>query len=163
MSTVLTKEKICVEDIEFSMDSDVIQSRGTMIPVNAYYIPYATGLSIGIALDNRYSKTEALATFAKSGGDSLIPFKVLDAINVNEAISKQQLEVIIANDLVLQDNVLELDNDDAYIPLADYNPATKLFVDSSFVNRFAGTVSGSFTSADGKTITVIGGLITGII
>ena len=159
MSANLFKEKICVEDIELSLDASVEQSRGTLTPFNAFYIPYnTTDLSVGVALNNRYSKAETQAGFAKLGGDDTVAFKAFPAINANEAIVLSQLTTILA-DKADKDNVLELNNSDLYTPLSDYNPATKRYVDEQFTSG----ASGSFTSADGKTITVLGGLITEIV
>ncbi len=159
MSANLFKEKICVEDIELSLDTSVEQTRGTLTPFNAFFIPYnTTELSVGVALNNRYTKAETQANFAKIAGDDTIAFKVFPAINLNEATSKQQVEDYL-DYKADKDNVLELNNSNLYTPLSDYNPATKRYVDQQFVDG----ASGSFTSADGKTITVLGGLITEIV
>jgi len=159
MAASLFKEKICVEDIELSLDSSIEQTRGTLTPFNAFFIPYnLTDLTVGLALNNRYSKAESQSYFAKRDGDDTIAFKVYPAVNVNEATSLQQVHTLL-DEKSDKDNVLELNNSDLYVPLSDYNPATKRYVDQQFVDG----ASGSFTSADGKTITVLGGLIMEIV
>lgn len=163
MPSSLIKEKICTEDIELSNDSSVVQERGTLTPFNAYKLPYKTGYTTGVALDERYTKVDSDARYAKVAGDDTVAFKVFGGINPNEAINVQQINDLMDSTIALKADVLELDNSVVYEPLTDYNPSTKRYVDQSILTRFENAVSGSFTSADGKTITVVGGLITGII
>ena len=167
MSVALTKERVVVEDMELSLEVSIEQSRGVVTPFNAAYLPYTTGISVGQALLDRYTKTEADTNFALIGGDSLQTFLVGVATGPTEAVQKSQLDLKAdQTDVDLKadkTNVLELDNNDAFTPIADYQPATKRFVDDSITTKFQAGVSGSFTAASGETVTVTGGLITGII
>jgi len=167
MSVALTKEKVVVEDMELSLEVSIEQSRGVVTPFNAAYLPYTTGISVGQALTDRYTKTEADTNFALIGGDSLHTFLVGVATGPTHAVQKSQLDLkadITDVDLKADKaNVLELDNNDAFTPITDYQPATKRFVDDSITTKFQAGVSGSFTAASGETVTVTGGLITGII
>ncbi len=159
MSVNMYKEKACVEDMELSLSASVVQTRGSLTPFNAFYLPYTTSeLSVGVALNNRYTKAEMQGSFARVDGDETVAFKVYPAVNPNEATSKQQVEDYLGFKAD-KTNVLELNNSVSYTPLSDYNPATKRYVDEQFV----GGASGTFTSADGKTITVLSGLITEIV
>jgi len=159
MAAQFLKEKICSEDIVLSLDSEVLQTRGKLTPFNAFSLPYSVEeISVGVALNARPTLKVLQNTFAKLGGAEDVAFKVYPAVNPSEAINKAQLEEYLEAKSD-KDNVLELDNSDAYTPLTDYNPATKRYVDAKFLNG----ASGTFTSADGKTITVSAGLITEIL
>lgn len=167
MAIIVNKEPIVVEDVVFSLDATITQERGVGTPINAGNIPYDIGISVGQALLDRYTKSEADLKFALITGDSLQTFLVGVATGPTHAVQKAQLdlkadqtELDFKADKV---NVLELDNNDAFTPIADYQPATKRFVDDSFTTKFQAGVSGSFTAASGETVTVTGGLITGIL
>ena len=167
MAVLIEKELIVAEDVVFSLDASIVQERGIGTPINANIIPYTTGISVGQALLDRYTKTEADTNFALIGGDSLQTFLVGVATGPTEAVQKSQLDLKAdQTDVDLKAdkaNVLELDNNDAFTPIADYQPATTRFVDDSITTKFQAGVSGSFTAASGETVTVVGGLITGII
>jgi len=167
MAVLIEKELIVAEDVVFSLDASIEQERGIGTPINANVIPYLTGISVGQALLERYTKTEADTNFALIGGDSLQTFLVGVAVLPAEAVQKSQLDLKAdQTDVDLKAdkaNVLELDNNDAFTPITDYQPATKRFVDDSITTKFQAGVSGSFTAASGETVTVTGGLITGII
>ena len=167
MSVVLDKELIVAEDIVLSVDTSVTQDRGAGTPINAGVIPYQLGISISMALLDRYTKAESDARFAPILGNALQIFMVGVAVGPTDAVQKSQLD--LKADITLVDtkadksNVLELDNNDAFIPLAMYQPSTKGYVDDSIATKFQAGVSGTFTAASGETVSVTGGLITGII
>ena len=152
-----------MEDLELGTASSVEQERGLMTPFNASHLPFDANSSTEQAILDRYTKVEAATHFAKIGGDSTVAFKCFAGINPTETINVEQLDNLMLNTIALQANVLELDNSDVYNPATNYNPATKLYVDIAISDRFTGVVSGNFTSADGKTITVTGGLVTSIV
>lgn len=165
MAVLITKELILANDIEFGFDiSD--QSRGGS-QFNAAYLPYDLTESVAQALMARYTSVYIDASFAPINGSSTTLFDVANGTADFEAVNFQQLA--LKADQSLMDakadkaNVLELDNTAPYAPLTDYNPATKKHVDDSIYTAFQTGVSGSFESADGKTITVTNGLVTGII
>ena len=168
MSVILDKELIVAEDIVLSLDGSVTQPiRGAGTPINAGVIPYQAGITVGQALLDRYTKAEAVTRFAPAAGDALQTFLIADGVLAEEAVNRGQLD--LKSDQTAVDlkadkaNVLELDNNTAFTPIADYQPATKRFVDDSLTTRFQSGVSGSFTAASGETVTVTGGLVTGII
>jgi len=163
MAVTLIKEKVCVEDIELSMDTVVEQNRGPMTPFNAAFLPYDATQSVEGALLARPTAVEGALIYANINGDLSQPFKVYGGINPDEAMNVAQIDDLMANTIALKNEVLLLNNDTPYNPAANYNPATKLYADTVVSDRFQGVVSGSFTSADGKTITVTGGLITAIV
>ena len=55
-------------------------------------------------------------------------------------------------DTILKNNVLEKDNRDEYIPKADYNPATKKYVDDSILGIINDTISSSTTTYSSKQL-----------
>ena len=141
----LIKEKIVVADMIFGMGSTT-DSRGTQSEINGNFIPFSDTQSINQALLDRHTKDD-----------------MTSILEYYAAINVEQLNNLMLNTIALQANVLELDNSDVYNPATNYNPATKLYVDIAISDRFTGVVSGDFTSADGKTITVTGGLVTSIV
>ena len=165
MSMTAKKELAVVEDLDIGFGS-TDQDRGGL-RVNAHTLPYTSTISIGEALDDRPDKATLDTLYAALHGNQNVVFEVAGGMNGFEAVNYSQLELKAdqtAVDLKADKaNVLELDNDASYVPLFDFNPATKQYVDGSIADAFFGAVSGSFTSADGKTITVTGGLITGIL
>ncbi len=167
MAVILTKELIVAGDIVLSVDTSVTQDRGIGVPINASVIPYQTGIMISDALLDRYLKSEADARFAPILGNELQTFLVANGSAPFEAVNFSQLDLKTdKTDTDLKadkSNVLELDNNDAFTPIADYQPATKRFVDDSLTTRFQTGTTGQFTAASGETVTVTGGLVTGII
>lgn len=140
---------------------------------------------LNLSLDLKEDKLDADAKFADVyiaidtkadlNGSTIETFNVADAVNNTEAVNKLQVNNLLASksdiayvdgELDLKsnkDNVLELDNNTAYSPLFDYNPSTKKYVDDSINSSFQNGTSGTFMSQDNKTITVVNGLIVGII
>lgn len=161
MSVIITKELGGADDLVFGFGS-VVQTRGNILAINSGVIPFSLTESIEDALNARSTTVVGDNRWASIFGSPAHLFRVADAISADEAVNKGQLDTEIglkADKL----NVLELDNNTPFAPLFDYNPTTKKYVDDSIYTAFQSGVSGSFTSADGKTITVTGGLITGII
>jgi len=173
---VLNKEKIVVEDIELSMDNSVTQSRGTLTPFNAAYLPFEVNKSVATALNERYLASYVDANFAKLAGDDTVAFKVALAVTSNEAVPLAQMQAEIdtlTDDKARKDNVL-LKSDpnglnDGYTPSNDYSPATKKYADGLIADKFLGAITGKFIAksiADGTTnvtVTVINGVITEIL
>jgi len=173
---VLNKEKIVVEDIELSMDGSVTQSRGTLTPFNAAYLPYTVTESVADGLNARYLSSYVDANFAKLAGDDTVAFKTANAVNSNEAVPLAQMQVEIdtlTDDKARKDNVL-LKSDpyglnDGYVPSNDYSPATKKYADSLIADKFLGAITGKFIAksiTDGTTnvtVTVTNGVITEIL
>ena len=172
----LTKEKIAVEDIELSMDTSVAQSRGTVTPFNAAYLPYTATESVTDGLNARYTSAFIITNFARIGGNDTQLFKVATAVDDNEAVNKGQMDAEITtltNDKARRDNVL-LKSDptglnDGYNPSNDYSPATKKYADGLIADKFLGAITGKFIAksiADGTTnvtVTVTNGVITEIL
>ncbi len=167
MAVNIDKELIVAEDVVFGLEISIEQVRGTGTPINASLIPYQTGIMISDALLDRYTKSESDARFAPILGNELQTFLVANGSAPFEAVNFSQLD--LKTDKTDTDlkadkaNVLELDNNDAFTPIADYQPATKRFVDDSLTTRFQTGTTGQFTAASGETVTVTGGLVTGII
>ena len=59
---------------------------------------------------------------------------------------------IYIQDKELKNNVLEKDNTNEYIPEADYNPATKKYVDESTLAIINDTISSSTTTSSSKQL-----------
>ena len=59
---------------------------------------------------------------------------------------------IFFQDTELKNNVLEKDNNNEYIPEADYNPATKKYVDESTLAIINDTISSSTTTYSSKQL-----------
>jgi len=166
MSLVLHKELIVLEDLALGFGTSNT-SRGSVTLFNAAYLPYDLNTSVAGALDARPTLVYTNATYAAVTGDGAAAFSVADGVTALQAVNKQQLDTKAdAGDLALKadkTNVLQLNNSTSYSPSTDFNPATKVYVDTSIYNRFLGSVSGSFTSQDGKIVTVTNGIITGIL
>jgi hypothetical protein len=165
MAAQIDKELLLAEDCDFGFGATDQERGGNRF--NASHLPYTSTISVEVALNDRYLKSESDIRYAYKAGDALQVFSVLAGLAGNEAVNFTQLD-LKANQSAVDlkadiANVLELGNNDPYIPTTDYQPATKRFVDESIVNAFFFGVSGSFTSADDKTITVTNGLITGIL
>jgi hypothetical protein len=62
----------------------------------------------------------------------------------------------------LRDNTLLKNNTAEFNPIGDYNPSTKKYVDDA-VAPLSSNITTTFTTTDGKTITVENGLITGVV
>jgi len=172
---ILNKEKVAVEDIELSMDTSVLQSRGDVTPFNAAHLPYSVTESVAVAQDNRYLSTYIDANFAKIAGDSTQTFEVADATLDTEAVSKGQMDIEIAT---LTDSKADKTNvllksdpnglNDGYVPANDYSPSTKKYADGLIADKFLGAITGKFIAksiVDGTTdvtVTVTNGVITEI-
>jgi hypothetical protein len=172
MSVIFNKEKIVVEDIVLSMDTTVDQSRGTLTPFNAAYLPYSVSESVKTALDNRYTKSESDSKYANIGGNSSVQFDVANATSGTNAVTYTQLETGLS-DLnsrkVEEGTVLRTDIDnDFYQPQYPNSPATKKYVDDQIEDKFLHAVTGYFMAknSDGSgsdvLVTVTNGVITGI-
>jgi hypothetical protein len=165
MSIKLNKELLAVEDIYFGFGTSV-QHRGTVNLFNAAYLPYSVSQSVTHAIDSRPTLSDADIRYAAKAGSASQVFDVAPGVTGTDAVNFNQLKLkadITEVDLkAYKTNVLEKTNSVSYIPLTDYNPATKRYVDEAIINKFALGATGTFTSKEGKIITVSGGLITGI-
>jgi len=165
MAILITKELALVEDIEFGMDASLQDRGGNQF--NSLYLPYSVSQSVTEAINDRYLGAYVEANFAAIGGLTTQLFEVANGTSGFESVNYSQLalkaDLSTVNTKADKTSVLELDNDDAFVPSFDYNPATKQYVDGSVSNAFSAGVNGSFTAQSGETVTVINGLITGII
>jgi hypothetical protein len=172
MAIAFKKEKIVVEDIVLSMDTTIEQSRGTLTPFNAAYLPYSTTQSVTAALDDRYTKSESDSRYAYKAGSDTQAFNVAMAVNGSEAVNLTQMETAI-NDLdtrkVEEGTVLRTDIDNGtYNPQYPSSPATKQYVDAQIEDKFLGAVTGKFIaknidgSGNDVTVQVTNGVITQI-
>ena len=69
-----------------------------------------------------------------------------------ESICIVTVNGIPIRDTNLKNNVLEKDNTNEYVPEADYNPATKKYVDESTLTIINDTISSSTTTYSSKKI-----------
>jgi hypothetical protein len=166
MSLVLHKELIVLEDLALGFGTSNT-SRGSVTLFNAAYLPYDLSTTVAKALDARPTLAYTDVTYAKINGNGTLVFSVADGVTALQAVNKRQLDNKADTSAMAlkadKTNVLQLNNSASYAPSTDFNPATKLYVDTSIYNRFSGSVSGSFTSQEGKIVTVTNGLITGIV
>ena len=166
MSITLTKDLAAVEDIYFGFGI-ATQVRGAVTQFNASHLPYSSTESVSAALDARLTKVDSDIMYAFKAGSSLQVFNIANGIAPSNAVNKGQLDLkadITEVDLkACKSNVLEKNNSASYQPVSDYNPSTKRYVDESIFNKFINGATGSFTTVDGKTVTVTGGLITQIV
>lgn len=162
MSITLTKEKICVEDMLYSLDGTIEQDRGFLTPINATHIPYIINFSVGQALDVRPTLDLVDTTYAKVNGNTLEIFNCADGLSPLNVLNKAQIEDLLSYKAD-KNNVLQLNNTLMYTPTIGTHPATKSYVDTSTANAFEDALdAGSFLTFEGKVVTVINGLITGI-
>jgi len=165
MAIIVKKGTILVEDVEFGFDPSTQERGGSQL--NASHLPYTLSQSVTDGLNYRYTGTYVEANFAAIGGADVTIFNVANGISGFNAVNFTQLDLKEDKTAVAlkadKTNVLELDNNDTFSPLFDYNPSTKKYVDDSIFTAFQSGVSGSFTAQSGETITVTNGLITGII
>lgn len=159
------KSLLGVEDIYFGFGT-TLQGRGVINLFNASYLPYSVSKSVTQAIDDCPTLVEADVRYAMKAGDALQVFDVANGITGTDAVNFSQLDLKANSTEVAlkayKTDVLEKTNSTAYIPLTDYNPSTKRYVDESIYNKFVFGATGTFTSLEGKIITVTGGLITGI-
>jgi hypothetical protein len=172
MPIAFKKEKICVEDIVLSMDTEIEQSRGILTPFNAAYLHYSDTQSVTVALDDRYTKSEADGRYAYKSGSDTQTFNVAMAVNGSEAVNLTQMTTEL-DDLdtrkVEQGTVLRTDIDNGtYNPQYPSSPATKQYVDAQIEDKFLGAVTGKFIaknidgSGNDVIIQVTNGVITQI-
>jgi len=172
----LNKEKLVVEDMELSMSSTVQQTRGTLTPFNAAYLPFSASESVADGINARYTSVYMDANFAKLSGNDTVPFKVAQAVNSNEAVSLAQMTTVtdaLTADKADKTNVLRKADpeglNDGYVPVNDFSPATKKYADGLIADKFLGAITGKFIAksiADGTTdvqVTVTNGVITEIL
>jgi hypothetical protein len=166
MSLVLHKELIMLEDLALGFGTSNT-SRGSVTLFNAAYLPYNLSTTVAAALDARPTLAYTDVTYAKINGNGTVAFSVAAGVTALQAVNKQQLDTKADASAVAlkadKTNVLQLNNSTSYSPSTDFNPATKGYVDTAIYDRFLGSVSGSFTSQDGKIVNVTNGLITGIL
>lgn len=165
MGIVFSKELLAVNDIYFGFGT-ITQTRGIVTLFNSAYLPYSISQSVTQAIDSRPTLAEADIRYAPIGGNALQVFDVANGITGTDAVNFSQLDLKANSTEVAlkayKTDVLEKTNSVSYIPLTDYNPATKRYVDESILNRFTFGATGTFHSQEGKVITVTNGLITGI-
>jgi len=165
MPLVVRKDLLAVEDVYFGFGT-IVQDRGTVTLFNAAYLPYTVSQSVTQGLDDRYTKAASDARYPNINGSGLTVFNVANGISGTNAVNFSQLALKAdITDVVLKaylTDVLTLTNSTPYIPLSDYNPATKRYVDLAIINKFTPAATGSFTTVDNKIVTVVAGVITGI-
>jgi hypothetical protein len=84
----VTKGLALTEDLELGFGLSGQPRGGSKI--SAFTIPYTTSLSIGIALDDRYTKAESDAKYATLNGSDLVLFKVANGVSGYDAVTYQQ-------------------------------------------------------------------------
>jgi len=171
MATTLLKEKLVVEDMELSMDTEVTQGRGILTPFNAFFLPYSSTLTTGAALDDRYTKAEIVAGFAAIGGSDSEQFKVQDGSLNEHAVNRGQM---LASDDLLdvakaeKSEVIRKGAGETYAPSAGTDPVNKTYADGLIADKFLGAITAQFIAKDivdgttDVTVTVTNGVITGI-
>lgn len=165
MAIIVKKNPLLVEDIDFGFDPSTQDRGGNQL--NSSHLPYSSTQSVTEGINDRYTGTYVEANFAAMHGTEESLFNVANGVSGFNAVNFSQLDLKEDKTVVAlkadKSNVLELDNNDTFSPLFDYNPSTKKYVDDSIFTAFQSGVSGSFTAQSGETITVTNGLITGII
>ena len=170
MATILTKEKLVVEDMELSMDAEVVQDRGTLTPFNAAYLPYSVTESVADAIASRYTISESDTRFAQVAGNATTSFNVATALLATEAVPLSQLTsrlLTLSQAKVEMADVIVKGGGTTYIPITGTDPVNKTYADGLIADKFLGAVTTQFIakniSGDDVTVTVTNGVITGVV
>jgi len=155
MSLQIIKQLAVTEDIEWGVGT-VVQPRdvsGDGVPtdetfnqVSSASMPHlqlddTTVSDVRTELNDKYSKAESDAKFARINGDEVEVFSVADPSINSHAVNKGYLESYMAGqlaDYALKTEVLTKTNLIAYSPTSDYHPATKKYIDDLVISAGAG-------------------------
>jgi len=99
-------------------------------------------------LDEKLTEQQAIAKYAKIGGDKAQEFLVKTPTLDDEAANKKYVDdevhtsySLVQSNFAAKSNVLEKDNISIYTPTDQYNPATKRYVDEKVIAVGAGDMA----------------------